>query len=164
MSISVRISKPISAPQIVESKEVLKFSLKGFFDCDLRPKEISSAVLHVFSARLEGEYLTDVINTGKVRLWNLRITHSLLQVDQNVNLFQGITESLPRGIPRGDSFSFRTRWEVTGVLNVLWALIQIFFTGTARVKETAEVSAFGFSKTLIKDVRVPVKSVTVSWD
>jgi len=164
MPITLRISEPIPTPEVIESEEILEVNLGNLFNCDLKPKEIASAVLHAFSARLEGEYLTDLINTGKMRLWNLRMSHSLLQVDQNVSLFQGITKSLRRGIPRGGSFSFRTKWEVTGVLDVLWALIQIFFTGTARVKETAKVSAFGFSKTLIKDVRVPVKSVSVAWD
>jgi hypothetical protein len=154
----------IKEPEVILSEEKIVFGLGLFFNADYIPNEISKATLHVFSVRLDGEYTATVKNTGILTLRNTSINHHYLkEVSQDFTLFKNISQGLGK-IRRNSSVPVKVKWSVSGVLNVLWALIQIFFTGTVRVKTEAIVNALLFSKKFTKDVRLPVRSVSVEWN
>ena len=166
------VEKPLEKPEIISSEEEVTHNTESLgivfpkgvlFDADVIPDSIATATLHVFSARLDGDYITNVKNTGMLMLMRPSLTHSLRESSRGIDLFRGVTHSLGF-LARGGTAPVRHGWRVTGVLAVLWALITIFFTGKARVTEEANVTALGFSKTFRKDVWVPVRNVRVAWD
>jgi hypothetical protein len=154
----------IKEPEVILSEEKIVFGLGLLFNADYIPNEISKATLHVFSVRLDGEYTATVKNTGILALRNASINHHYLkEVSQDIILFKNISQGLGK-IRRNSSATVKVKWSVSGILNVLWALIQIFFTGRARVKTEVTVNALLFSKKFIKEVWLPVKSVSVEWN
>jgi hypothetical protein len=169
----IKVGKPPEKPEVITADEKVEYNTQtlgfvypegiGLFDADIVPDSIAKATLHVFSARLDGNYVTNVKNTGMAPLLKTTLTHTLREATQNFNLFQNSTASVGR-VKVNSAAAVSRDWSVTGVLNVLWALITIFFTGKARVVEEATVQALGFKKTLKKDLYLPVKSVGVAWD
>ena len=169
----VRVEQPPEKAEVVLSEEEVVYSAEslgivypkglGLFDADLIPDSIPKATLHVFSVKLDGDYITNVKNTGMARLFRTSLTHSLLESSQNFSLFKDVTKSIGT-LKRGSTASVEHGWSVKGIIGVLWALITIFFTGKARVLEEATITAFRFKKTFKKDVWVPVKSVSVAWN
>lgn len=161
--IRVEIREPIPKAEILEKESKVIRSQGLLFDADLIPKEIARAVLHVFSARLDGDYTTNVKNTGLLPLFRSSLNHTLNQVDENVKLFSDQTQVIGR-LGRGATGIIKTSWRVKGALPVLWSLINIFFTGSCTVRQMAAISAFGFNKNFSVKARVPVKAVAVEWN
>lgn len=168
----ITVGKPLEKAEIVSSEEEITRNTESLgivfpkgvlFDADLVPDSIARATLHFFSVRLDGDYITNLKNTGHLMLMKPSLTHSLRETSQGIALFRNVTRSLSL-LLRGGKTAIKHGWSVTGVLNVLWALITIFFTGRARVIEEGTITALGFKKTLKKDVWIPVRNVTVAWD
>ena len=79
------VEEPLEKIEIVSSEEEVTRNTesmgivfpKGFlFDADVIPDSIATATLHVFSARLDGDYITNVKNTGMLMLMTPSLPHS----------------------------------------------------------------------------------------
>ena len=161
--IRIEIKEPIPKVEILEKESTIIWSQGLLFDVDLIPKEIARAVLHVYSIRIDGDYTTNIKNTGLFPLFRSSINHTLNQVDENVSLFSDVTETIGR-VGKGFTGIIKTGWRVKGVISILWSLINIFFTGSCTVRQIATVSAFGLDKEFSIKARVPVKAVAVEWN
>lgn len=135
----------------------------GIFDATVDGQQISTATLHIFSARLDGSFVATIRNVGRAPLFRSALNDHGVGLQGKVMLFDGGSAGLG-SLRRGVGVPVETGWSVQGPIEVLWALIQILLTGYTEATEHIRVSAVGFNKVFDFDLIVPVQNITIAWD
>jgi len=155
--------KPLRQAQIISKVQTIHENSGGLFNADLLNEELPEARLHVWSAHIEGSWTTQLKNTGTLPL----LRTQLVNYEATMQDFDATFAKFTKGIGlvrRGSSFKLQNQWNITGILGTLWAIMNIFFTGSVTAQEQVQVQAIGFGKTISQRVRVPVGSVSIHWD
>ena len=135
----------------------------GLFAATTTDQSIESATLHVSSARLDGSYLTGLRNTGPLPLLRTTMNSWRATLDGYGLPFADKRQSIGFVWP-GATRHFQNAWSVTGILTVLWALLNILLTGSANVTEHVDLQALGYHRTRDIQLRVPIKIQNVKWE
>lgn len=163
MPMAFQVSIAESRDNIVEITNAQEVELRndgGLFGASVKPLELPQAVLHVSKVRLDGTFSSRLSNTGRLPLFGTELDDHAVAAEGKA-LFRKARRF--GFLPRGSSVTFTEAWSVTGILDVLRALIDAFFTGRTKVRETARIQAFGFDKSSTVDAVVPVGSVKIQW-
>ncbi len=135
------------------------------FDADVERQGVEAATLHVYSARLDGSYSTTLRNKGPAPWIRAQLNAYKATLDGYGLPFANYRRSVGLVLP-GATRHLTNSWSVTGILDVLWAILNILFTGTANVTEHIDFQALGYRKTWSTILRIPVKiqNVKVEWN
>lgn len=156
---------PITVAEVLEDASEVHENSGNLFATVFQNQEIAEARLHVWSAHVEGSYVTKLKNTGVFPILRANVNNFRSQMQEQDVYVQLATFSKNLGLfRRANTIAFKNGFSVTGVWNSAWALINIFFTGSCTVLETAKVSGLGYSKSHNARIRIPVRSVSVHWD
>lgn len=131
------------------------------FETKFDNQRFGQATLHIFSARLEGDFTTVIHNTGRAPLLRVNITRHVADV-AGTRLFE--SSRTLRMLRAGSSYDLNQKWVVKGPLDVLWALTKAFFTGSVRARQETNLEAMGYKRSWGAEIIAPVHGVSVQWN
>jgi len=127
----------------------------------ISPQGMADVIFHVLSYRLEGRYISKIINTGLTPILGLDITSNL--ESEGEEIFKGLRTSIGT-LRRGGVKEYSFSWTISRGLGTLWALVNIWLSGITHIKEGFTASAFRFITEGIVEAEIPVRSIQVVWD
>lgn len=131
-------------------------------DATAAPTEFRDVTLHVFSVKIAGTFKTQIKNTGALPLLNTNF--SMANVKAGGFLITPKISAFLGRVGRNQLITINWKWEVSGVLDVLWQLIRAFLTGTIKAEATFTITAMGFSKSIKANVVVPARNINTEWN
>mgnify|MGYP000229829198 CR=1 FL=1 len=157
--------KPVEVePRVISEtyhKPFVYILIAPFKEVKISPQGVADVVFHVLSYRLEGRYISKIVNMGLTPIRGLNVTSNL--ESEGEVIFKGLRTSIGT-LRRGEEKEYSFSWTISRGLGTLWALVNIWLSGVTHVKEGFTASAFRFVTEGLVEAEIPVRNIQVAWD